>query len=81
VSSPTGFQARDYSGIVDPVLLAGKRRQMTTNARSRAVTRLIAEFRERYEEIRAEEYEVMQREFARRLEATARKVARERGAA
>lgn len=75
------FAAQNYADIVDPVLLAGKRAQMVRLARSRALSRLVAEFQERYEELLAEEKADMEREFERRIEATRRKAERERGAA
>ena len=67
------FQARDYADLIDPVKLSGIRQHMTTNARSRAVTRLIQENRERYEEIRDEEREKMEAVSQARLEATRRR--------
>ena len=75
------FCAADWADVIDPVLLAGKRRSLTSNARSRAVSRLIAENRKRFEELRAEENATMEATFDRRIRATARKVAGERGAA
>jgi hypothetical protein len=81
VNSPTGFQARNYAGIIDPTLLAGHRTQARQRSYQKAMARLIAAHRCEFDAMRAEEFEQMDGEFFRRLEATARKVARERGAA
>jgi hypothetical protein len=77
----SGFQARNYADIIEPSLLAGHRAKARTQARHNSQRRLIDAHRAEYEAIFAEEWAAMELEFARRLEATARKVARERGAA
>lgn len=77
----SGFQARDYAEIIDPTLLAGHRAKARMQARHNAQKRLIDAHRAEYDAIFAEEWAAMERQFQARLEATARKVARERGAA
>jgi hypothetical protein len=76
-----GFRSEDYAGIFDPVLLQGERMRAVRRARGEAARRLKEAHPEEYDAIYAEEFAAMEGEFARRLEATARKVARERGAA
>lgn len=75
------FLARDHAAIVDPVLLAGHRTKARQRAYQKAMARLIAAHRTEFDAMRAEEMEQMEAAFRRRLEATARKVAQERGAA
>lgn len=58
------FRAMDHADITDPVLLAGKR------------AKLIAENRERFDELWDEEKATMEREFVARMEATRRKAER-----
>lgn len=67
------FQARDHADVTDPVRLSGLRKAAMTTARSRARTRLIQEFPERFAELCAEEREKMERAFDARLEATRRR--------
>jgi hypothetical protein len=76
-----GFRSEDYAAIADPVLLQGERMWAVRRARGEAARRLKEAHPEEYDVIYAEEFERMEREFARRLEVTARKVAQERGAA
>lgn len=75
------FLARDYAGFIDPTLLAGHRTKARGRAYQKATAALIAAHRSEFDAMRAEEMEQMETTFRARLEATARKVARERGAA
>jgi len=67
------FQARDHADVIDPVRLSGLRKAAMVTARSRARTRLIQEFPERFAELCAEEREKMEAVFDSRLEATRRR--------
>lgn len=81
MNSRMGFRSEDYAGIVDPVLLQGERMRAVRRARGETARRLKEAHKAEYDAIYAEEFAAMERHFLARLEATARKVARERGAA
>jgi hypothetical protein len=80
-SNQNEFCCADYATFTDPVLLQGHRTKARSHARQRAIRRILDAHRAEFEAIFAEEREIMEQEFLARLEATARKVAQERGAA